>query len=89
MISKIKSKYWTRTHKFGARVPKTIQYSIEIDTENGNYLWWEEIFEEIKNVRIAVWAFEVMRRLYCLTIMKSNTILYLIKNGRSTLEENK
>ena len=58
IISKIKSKYWTRTHKFGIRVPKSIQDAISIDKQNDNHLWWEAICDEMKNVRIAYEVFE-------------------------------
>ena len=53
IISKTKSKYWARTHKFGIRIPKSVEEAIRIDTENGNHLWWEAICKEMKNVRIA------------------------------------
>ncbi len=58
IISKIKSKYWTRTHKFGIRVPKSIQDAIAIDKQNGNHLQWEAICDEMKNVLIAFEIFE-------------------------------
>ena len=37
-ISKVKSKYWERTHKYGIRIPKTIKEALEIDEENSNRL---------------------------------------------------
>ena len=39
IISKIKSKYWTRTHKFGIQVPKWVKQAKKIDEQNGNTLW--------------------------------------------------
>ena len=36
IISKIKSKYWQRTHKYGIRVPKTVKEALSIDAEQGN-----------------------------------------------------
>ena len=53
IISKIKSKYWQKTHKYGIRLPKTVAEAIEIDNENGNQLWWKALMEEMKNVRSA------------------------------------
>ena len=53
IISRTKSKYWTRTHKFGIRIPKTVQEAKDIDTANHNTLWWDAICKEIQNVRIA------------------------------------
>lgn len=56
IIAKIKSKYWLRTHKFGIRIPKTVQEARQIDAKNGNTYWWDAILKEMKNVRP---AFEV------------------------------
>ena len=50
IISKVKSKYWQRTHKFGIRIPKTVQEAIELDRKNGNTLWWDAICKEMRNV---------------------------------------
>ena len=43
IIAKVKSKYWQRTHKFGIKIPKTVQEALQFDEENSNYLWWEAI----------------------------------------------
>ena len=53
IISKLKSKYWQRTHKYGLRIPKTVKEAREIDEENGNRLWQDAIDLEMKNVRVA------------------------------------
>ena len=53
IISKVKSKYWSRTHKYGIRIPKSVKEARAIDRENGNTLWWDAICEEMKNVRVA------------------------------------
>ena len=39
IISKVKSKYWTRTHKFGIRIPKSVEEAKRLDRENGDTLW--------------------------------------------------
>ena len=39
IISKIKSKYWIRTHKYGIRIPKSVKEALEIDEQNKNTLW--------------------------------------------------
>jgi hypothetical protein len=50
ILSKVKSKkYWQRSHKFGIRIPKSVQEAIEIDQENGNTLWWDAICQEMTN----------------------------------------
>jgi hypothetical protein len=38
IIRKVKSRYWTRTHKFGILLPKTVAEALRIDRETGtNY----------------------------------------------------
>ena len=59
ILSKIKSRYWQRTHKFGIRIPKSMEQAISIDKQNGNSLWWDAICTEIKNVRP---AFEIWEK---------------------------
>ena len=58
IISKVKSKYWTRTHKFGIKVPKTVQEAISLDRANGDTLWWDSILKEMKNNRVAFEIYE-------------------------------
>ena len=58
IISKIKSKYWQRTHKYGIRIPKSVKEAIKLDNENGNNLWWDSLMAEMKNVRIAFEVYE-------------------------------
>jgi hypothetical protein len=53
IVSKVKSKYWEKTHKFGIQIPKSVEEAKRIDKENGNTLWWDSICKEMKNVRIA------------------------------------
>ena len=43
IIAKAKSKYWLQTHKFGIRIPKSVQYANMLDEKNGNTLWWDAI----------------------------------------------
>ena len=35
----LKSKYWFQTHKFGIKIPKSVQEAKVFDEENGNTLW--------------------------------------------------
>ena len=53
VIAKLKSKYWQRTHKFGIRIPKTVEQALAFDRENGDTKWWDAICKEMKNVRPA------------------------------------
>jgi hypothetical protein len=58
IISKLKSKYWVRTHKFGIKIPKTVAEARAFDLENGNTLWWDAICKEMRNVRPAFEAWD-------------------------------
>ena len=50
ILKKVKSKYWTRTNKYGLGIPKSINdEEIEIDKENGNTLWMDAIKMDMKN----------------------------------------
>ena len=58
IISKIKSKYWQRTHKYGIRVPRSVKEALEIDMSNGNSLWQDAIEKEMINIRPALEVWE-------------------------------
>jgi hypothetical protein len=58
ILKKVKSKYRTRTNKYGLGIPKSINEEIEIDKENGNTLWMDAIKMEMKNVRVAFEDFD-------------------------------
>jgi hypothetical protein len=58
ILSKVKTKYWQRTHKFGIRLPKSVAQAQAIDKENGDTLWWDAIVMEMKNVRPAFEKYE-------------------------------
>ena len=51
VISKDKSKYWLRTHKFGIRIPKSVEEAKRLDQENGDSQWWEAICNDMRNLR--------------------------------------
>ena len=53
IISKIKSKYWQRTHKYGIKIPKSVKQALEFDAENKNNFWAEAIRLEMENVKVA------------------------------------
>ena len=58
IISKVKSKYWTHTHKCGVKLPNSVTKSMVLEKYNSKTLWWEEIVKEMKNVRIALELYE-------------------------------
>ena len=43
IMAKVKAKYWRKTHKFGIRVPKSVDEALAIDKENINTLWYTSI----------------------------------------------
>jgi hypothetical protein len=47
MICKVKSKYWRTTHKFGIRLPKTVEEAYRIDRETGPDFWRKAIKKEM------------------------------------------
>ena len=51
IIVNLKSKYWVRTHKFGIKIPKSVQEAKAFDEENGNTIWWDAIYKEMNNIR--------------------------------------
>jgi len=53
IISKVKSRYWKTTHKFGIRLPHSVEEAYRIDRETGTNFWTEAIQKEMKNVSIA------------------------------------
>jgi hypothetical protein len=58
IIGKLKAKHWVRTHKFGAKMPKSVEKAKRFDEDNGDTLWWDAICKEMKNVRPAFEAWE-------------------------------
>ena len=54
ILSKVKSKYWQRTHKYGIKIPKTVAEAHAFDLENGNKLWEESINAEMPKIHGSV-----------------------------------
>jgi hypothetical protein len=50
IIKKVKSSYWRKTHKYGIRLPKTVDQALSIDAETGTEFWRKAIEKEMKNV---------------------------------------
>jgi len=51
IISKVKSRYWRTTHKFGIRLPHSVKEAYEIDDANGNTFWRDAIQKEMKKIK--------------------------------------
>ena len=52
IVSKTRTRYWKRSHKFGIQLPKTIEEALELDRQNGNDQWNQAILKEMRNVKI-------------------------------------
>ena len=53
IISKVKSKYWRTSHKFGIHVPKIVKEAYDIGMQSGTDFWTKEITKDMTNIRIA------------------------------------
>ena len=58
ILSKVKSKYWQRTHKYGIRIPKSVREAYEIDRENNNTYWHDAIQQEMPKIINSVEEFD-------------------------------
>ena len=53
IIKKVKGKYWKTTHKFGIKLPHSVEEAYRLDKENGNDFWQKAIEKEMARVRVA------------------------------------
>ena len=53
IIASVNKRYMSRTHKFGIRVPKTVEEALRLDKESGTTHWFDAIALEAKNVDVA------------------------------------
>jgi hypothetical protein len=44
ILSKVKSKYWQKTQKYGIEIPKNIKQAKDLDANNENSLWWDSSY---------------------------------------------
>ena len=54
----MKSRYWKTTHKFGIRIPRSVEEAPQIDKETGTTSSRDAIEKEMKKVRIAFEAWD-------------------------------
>ena len=52
IVAKVK-RYWRTTHKFGIRVPKTVDEALAIDEETGTDFWRTALAKEMAKVKVA------------------------------------
>ena len=45
--------HWQRTHKYGIRIPKSVEEALEIDAQNRNSHWRDAIELEIPKIEDA------------------------------------
>jgi len=57
ILSKVKSRYWRTTHKFGIRVPKSFDEAMALDKANGNDYWNKALVKEMAKAKVA-WRVE-------------------------------
>ena len=50
IIAKVKTRYWSRTHKFGIELPKSVAEAFIIDQNTGTTFWRDAIEKEMRNV---------------------------------------
>jgi hypothetical protein len=53
IIGEVKGRYWKTSHKYGVRLPHSMQEALQIDKETGTDFWWKAIQKEMKKVMIA------------------------------------
>mmetsp|Transcript_34844 Transcript_34844/g.53428 ORF Transcript_34844/g.53428 Transcript_34844/m.53428 type:complete len:92 (-) Transcript_34844:1672-1947(-) len=49
ILSKVKSRYWKTTHKFGIQLPHFVEEALKIDEETGTTFRQDAILKEMKN----------------------------------------
>ena len=50
----MKSKYWQRTHKYGVKIPKSVEEAHRINKENRYSMWADAIKKEMPKIIGAV-----------------------------------
>jgi hypothetical protein len=53
IIAKVKRRYWSVTHKYGIKVPKSVHQALAFDAEDGSHLWLNAIKKEMDKIKIA------------------------------------
>jgi hypothetical protein len=54
IIKKVQKHYWKKTHKYGIKLPYSVEEALAIDERTGTNFWRKAIEKEMKNVRIAL-----------------------------------
>ena len=57
IVSKVKSRYWKTSHKFGIELPHSVEQAYDLDRRNGDDLWRRAIEKEMGKIK-GLGAFE-------------------------------
>jgi hypothetical protein len=49
----VKKKYWRTTHKFGCKLPHSVEEALEIDRQTGTDHWQRALNKEMSKVKVA------------------------------------
>lgn len=53
LVKKRSARYLKKTHKFGVKLPRTVEQAKALDKANGNTFWQDAIAKEMKDVKVA------------------------------------
>ena len=53
IIAKVKTKYWKTTHKYGVRLPKSVEEALKLDAETGTTFWSDAVKKEMAKAKVA------------------------------------
>lgn len=53
IIAKTKAKYWRTTHKYGVRLPKSVEEALRIDKETGTDYWEKSLNKEMAKAKVS------------------------------------
>ena len=53
IVAKVKSRYWQTSHKFGVKLPHSVEEAYKLDKKNGNDYWHKAIEKEMSHVHVA------------------------------------
>jgi hypothetical protein len=53
IIAMVKHWYWSLTHKYGVKVPKSIPQALALDAKDGSQLWLNALKKEMDKIKVA------------------------------------
>ena len=83
IIAGVKSRVKSESHKFGIKIPRTIQEAYALDAANGNTLWRDAINKEMENLKV---AFDILEPNKPLPKGYTHASGHLVFDVRMTLE---